>query len=44
MPYYIKIMKKVPLQFKTVAFYGSGAQKVVTLKEDYSKTFLTQSF
>lgn len=37
-------MKKVPLQFKTVAFYGSGAQKVVTLKEDYSKTFLAQSF
>lgn len=36
--------KEVPLQYKTVAFYGSGAQKTITLKEDYSKTFLTQSF
>lgn len=36
--------KEVSLQFKTMAFYNSGAQKVVTLKGDYSKTLLTQSF
>lgn len=36
--------KEVPLQFKTVAFYDSGAQKVVNLNEDYSKTFFNTIF